>query len=254
MAEDKEKRAAEAKAHVDEMAAKFAPEISVSVQNSVVYSDPARLLMEEDWTRVAPSEEVRDIDSVSAVFEYSKEGKGCVLNFASYKKPGGEFLSGAIAQEESLCHESTLYNVLSMKQPYYLYNIGHTNRSLYTDRALYSPDIVFQRGKDVVKADVLTCAAPNFSAASKYQHVSRQENEVSLLNRVRFLLLIAKEQKPDVLILGAFGCGVFGQDPDVIAKMLHEEVQRLCPARKVVYAVPGEKSEENLKAFRKNIR
>lgn len=105
-----------------------------------------------------------------------------------------------------------------------------------------------------MKADVLTCAAPNFSAASKYQHVSQQENEVSLLNRVRFLLLVAKKQKPDVLILEAFGCGVFGQDPNVIAKMLHEEVQRLCTARKVVYAVSGEKSEENLEAFRKNIR
>ena len=95
---------------------------------------------------------------------------------------------------------------------------------VHTDRAIYSPGIVFQRETTVVKADVLTCAAPNFSAASKYQHVSQQENEVSLLNRVRFLLLIVKEQKPDVLILGAFGCGVFGQDPDVIAKMLHEEV------------------------------
>ena len=105
-----------------------------------------------------------------------------------------------------------------------------------------------------MKADVLTCAAPNFSAASKYQHVSQQENNTCLRNRVCFLLLIAKKQKPDILILGAFGCGVFGQDPDVIAKMLHEEVQRLCPAKKVVYAVPGEKSEENLKAFRKNIR
>ena len=125
---------------------------------------------------------------------------------------------------------------------------------VHTDRAIYSPDIVFQREKDVVKADVLTCAAPNFSAASKYQNVSQQENNTYLRNRVRFLLLIAKEQKPDVLILGAFGCGVFGQDPNVIAKMLHEKVQRLCPARKVVYAVPGAKSEENLKAFRKNIR
>ena len=254
MSEDKEKLAAKANAHVGEMTVKYAAEISISAQNSVVYSDLAKLLAEEDWTRVAPSEEVCDIDSVSAVFEYSKEGKVCVLNFASYKKPGGGFLSGASAQEESLCHESTLYNVLSRKQPYYLYNIGHTNRSLYTDRAIYSPDIVFQRETNVVKADVLTCAAPNFSAASKYQHVSQQENEVSLLNRVRFLLLIAKEQKLDVLILGAFGCGVFGQDPDVIAKMLHEEVQRLCPAKKVVYAVPGAKSEENLKAFRKNIR
>lgn len=97
MAEDKEKLAAKAKAHVGEMAVKYEAEISISAQNSVVYSDLAKLLAEEDRARVAPAEEVRDIDSVSAVFEYSKEGKVCVLNFASYKKPGGGFLSGPIA-------------------------------------------------------------------------------------------------------------------------------------------------------------
>lgn len=84
-------------------------------------------------------------DTVSALFEDITEQDGLVgiLNFASYKNPGGGYLNGSYAQEEALCHVSTLYSVLCSQSRFYNVNIHRLNNSLYTNRALYSPDIVF---------------------------------------------------------------------------------------------------------------
>lgn len=76
-----------------------------------------------------------DIETFDAALKYG-EGKTCVLNFASFKNPGGGFLKGTVAQEEYLCQNSTLYNVLSRFTSYY-----EKNR-LSTNDALYSPGIV----------------------------------------------------------------------------------------------------------------
>lgn len=87
---------------------------------------------------------VVDLDTVSAIFRYKrKEKRTAILNFASYKNAGGMFLQGSSAQEESLCHASFLYNVLSEFKDYYAWNDKHKNRALYENRALYSPDVVF---------------------------------------------------------------------------------------------------------------
>lgn len=51
-----------------------------------------------------------DEDSVLVVFNH-RYGRVCVLNFASYKYAGGDFLSGGKDQKEFLYHESFLYNV-----------------------------------------------------------------------------------------------------------------------------------------------
>ena len=69
-----------------------------------------------------------------------------------------------------------------------------------------------------MKADVITCAAPNYSAAGRYAGVELDKNNAELYRRIKFVLDIAEENHVDTLILGAFGCGVFGQDAAVVAK------------------------------------
>jgi uncharacterized protein (TIGR02452 family) len=161
-----------------------------------------------------------ECDTVTAVLDqYDIRKHMAVLNFASYKNPGGMFLEGSMAQEEALCHESTLYNVLDhFRDSYYSENSKHLNRALYTNKALWTPNIRFQR--DDVKQEfyreaecsMITCAAPNYSAAAKYQNVSPEENDRVLYDRCRFVLSVAAYHPIDTLVLGAFGCGVFGQD------------------------------------------
>lgn len=184
------------------------------------------------------------------------EFKTCVLNFASFKNPGGKFLEGSMAQEEALCHDSDLYPVLSaFKKTYYDKNKLHLNRALYTDKALFSPLIAFFKDKDPSKDDyycstnVLTCAAPNFTAAHRYQGVSKEENYQVLEKRVDFIFKIMIKNNIDIPILGAWGCGVFGQDPKVVAEVLRKYINFYKDYfQYVVIAVP-DKESKNYKAF-----
>ncbi len=196
--------------------------------------------------------QVVNIDSVSALFKYH-EGKTAVLNFASYRHAGGMFIEGSQAQEECLCHESILYNVLRQYQPYYDWNEQNRNRSLYLDRAIYSEDVLFlKKMMKPIKADVITCACPNKKAAQKYTNVSNAENSKVLDERIHFLLDIAAERGAETLILGAFGCGVFGQDPYEVAAVFKKYLEQEYKCfKKVIFAVPQGMNDFNNLAFTK---
>jgi uncharacterized protein (TIGR02452 family) len=195
--------------------------------------------------------QVVPMDTVSALYKYH-EGKTALLNFASYRHPGGMFIEGSQAQEECLCHESILYNVLRQYQPYYDWNEKNRNKSLYLDRAIYSEHILFiKKGMKPVFSDVITCACPNKKAAQKYAKVTNEENSKVLDERIHFLLDIAAEYKVDTLILGAFGCGVFGQDPYEVAEVFKKYLNEYKCFKKVIFAVPRGMNDFNNLAFAK---
>ena len=143
--------------------------------------------------------------------------------------------------------------MLSQKQDFYEWNKKHKNKALYLDRGLYSPNIRFERGNLFsCSCDVITCAAPNKSAAQKYQNVSDEENTKVLRSRIRFVLDIAKYNDVDTLILGAYGCGVFGQNPKEVAETFRECLNtshKNCFS-KVIFAIPKGR-DNNLQAFEK---
>ena len=93
-----------------------------------------------------------------------------VLNFASAKNPGGGFINGAMAQEESLAASSCLYKTLTAHETYYKMNRA-CSTMIYTDHAIFSPDVVFFRDgrfgllKEPVEASVLTLPAVNMGQA-----------------------------------------------------------------------------------------
>lgn len=215
---NKEERKKRAVTHTKLMEKKFPKEIERCIERTKVFSKEVQNLIRDP----NPNMEIYIVpkDTVSAIFE--AEGKTTVLNFASYKHPGGMFIEGSKAQEECLCHESFLYNVLSSKEDYYAWNQKHLNRAMYLNRALYSPDVTFYRKDEegdirIRNVNVITCAAPNFKAAHQYQDVSFEENREILKSRIRFILDIAELYKTEELILGAFGAGVFGQEAILVA-------------------------------------
>ena len=235
-------------AHVKAMSLKFYEE---SIADSVKYS---RIYTESWDTETSPNIPSKIItqhillntDSVNAVKQYYEQGKTCILNFASYKNPGGGFLTGSIAQEEALCHESTLYNILSNEKfkPFYEYNNQHLNRGSYKNRAIYSPRVAFvDNNKELVcKADVLTCAAPNYCYHIA-QRVSQKDNFDALASRISFIKKILMDNGVRIAILGAYGCGVFHQDPCTVCRLfLDIFAENNGPIEKVIYAIPGGKN------------
>lgn len=199
---------------------------------------------------------VDNTDSVSAIFDHTYSGenkkKTAILNFASYKNPGGMFLEGSRAQEECLCHASYLYNVLDgMRSSFYDWNNRNKNKGLYMNRALYSPDVAFFMKDAMARCDVITCAAPNKKVAQRFADVSDVDNYAALESRINFVLSIAEEQEVHNLILGAYGCGVFGQDPAEVAEAFKAALAVFDSFDKVIFAIPRGSDGVNLNTFRR---
>lgn len=205
-------------------------------RNSISFDLPAQSYTKRNLIVLEPE------TTTEAIFRYVGQGKKvAALNFASYKEPGGKFLEGSTAQEESLCHTSFLYNVLREHQDYYDENRKNLNRGLYTNAAIYSPDVGFTKdsGFNWASADIITCAAPNWGTAEK-NGVNHDENLLALTSRCLFILDIALANKVDTLILGAYGCGVFKQNPVEVCNTFLELLDRFGKAfDTVVFAIPA---------------
>ena len=244
---DKNARAKKAKEHTSDMEKRFSDKIKKAVDETVCYGNEN--VVDTSCENV-PKSIVEDIDSVGAIIKY-KAGKTAVLNFASFKNPGGMFINGSQAQEECLCHESFLYNVLKEKKDYYDYNNEHKNKALYINRALYTPDVIFEHEGITKVCDVITCAAPNRSTFIKYNSKPEDEklNYNTLKDRINFIKRIAEMQNAETLILGAFGCGVFAQDAKTVAT-LFKEAFATSNVKTIIYAVPSGRDDKNYKAFK----
>ena len=165
------------------------------------------------------------------------EDRIAVLNFASATRPGVK--TGSSAQEESLCRCSTLYPTLDRRwlwQMYYDPNrAARDNRN--TDACIYSPGIVIcktdesfprrMRQEDWVTVDVISCAAPNLHPEPGNIHNPASGSRVSLryseqyslhVRRAKHILHTAAANNADMLVLGAFGCGAFMNNPKAVAE------------------------------------
>lgn len=146
---------------------------------------------------------------------------GC-LNFASAKNPGGGFLGGSQAQEESLARASGLYAALQTQPAYYEYH-RRLRTALYSDRVIFSPSVpVFRDDNDRLidafwQTAFLTAAAPNAGAVQQNEPQQRNRVAPTLEQRARMVLAVAATHGCAALILGAWGCGVFRNDPTMVA-------------------------------------
>lgn len=159
---------------------------------------------------------------------YTGDNNGpAVLNFASAKHPGGGFLSGATAQEESLARCSALYKCqIKYQREFY----DHHNRAsdeasrlcLYSSSIIYSPGVPVFRSSDhsllsqPFQVSFLTCPAVNMSNAARVG-VSWQQGRQGMLERASRVLHVIRAHGHRHVVLGAWGCGVFRNPPEDVA-------------------------------------
>ncbi|UJR19967.1 hypothetical protein I4U23_023099 [Adineta vaga] len=223
--------------------------VRYSIDNTIVYREndlerPNQI----QSSASSPIYEVRHCTTLQAaqslVNEVDDENRIGILNFASAKNPGGGFLKGSNAQEESIARTSSLYLTLSQNRIFPQFYGFHRQEKngLYSHRIIYSPRIT------VIKDDngkllsspyhigIVTCAAPNASICSADVELVRQ----TMRERIEHLLTVFKIHHHDIIVLGAFGCGVFRNDPLEVATTFREHLQsekfRNCFSR-IIFAI-----------------
>jgi len=177
------------------------------------------------------------------------------LVFASAKSPGGGFLNGAQAQEESIARSSALYPCQRAAREFYDFH-RRQGDPRYSDRVIYSPGVPVFRADDGALLDepyavsFLTAAAPNLRAIAASRPMAAASVPVVLAARAEHVLAVAAAHGHRRLVLGAWGCGVFGNDPNVVAAVF---AAQLAGAQgrfdHVVFAVPDRQGGVTHAAF-----
>lgn len=209
--------------------------------------------------------------TVEAAMPYARKGKRvCILNFASPVTPGGGVLTGEQAQEESICRVSTLYFALSDPQTagkfydyhWKLIHAGQMNRR-NRDDIIYTPGVITVRDdanheamleeNDWYEMDVITCAAPDVRQLGDSAQFTPSSEDLRTLFEMRWrcILAVAARHEADVLILGAFGCGVFANPPALVADAFNSVVPEFRNHFETIeFAVySSSKAESNYRAF-----
>ena len=220
---------------------------SKNKQYIVMESDEVNVSEEPRFT--SPAKIVVSMKRSLEAASYYKDKKVCVHNFASSIVPGSGVRQGASGQEETLCCCSTLF--LNLQEHDARFDFYGRHRSMllkgsmdttFNDDCIFTPDVVVFKSDDSTpkllhesqwyNIDVITCAAPNLCElpsnslnAIKKVNISEQNLKELHKKRLRRILDIAKAEKEDVVILGAYGCGSFLNSPHIVASAMNEVIK-----------------------------
>lgn len=204
---------------------------------------------------------VQNASTIAAILHYNDKLKTAVLNFASAKNPGGGFMGGAVAQEESLARSSSLY--ASQTKETTLYDFNRKQSSfLYSDYMIYSPGVVFWMNDEgelldpPVMVDVITSPAPNKGAMLQHGRKKEIDNIESVFkNRMDKVLALAASKDVERIVLGAWGCGVFRNEYEDVASWFAEIIENKYrnTFKQIVFAIYGRKNDESVKIFRNKL-
>lgn len=195
------------------------------------------------------------VDTITAAIEAHRENPNeriAVLNFASFKNPGGGFMRNAIAQEESLCYCTNLYPALAAhNKDWYEPHLKCLHKGMYENQSLLSHGVTVlasEPGKllpteEQFKIDVLTCAAPNWSSALEYGTLTDEELKAATRDRIKYVMRIFSTYGYDNVIVGAYGCGVFKNDLTVVVQAFLKAMG-MYKLKHVTFAVPDSKSAQ----------
>ena len=181
-----------------------------------------------------------------------------VMNYANAHHAGGGFMLGANAQEEALCRCSTLYASIKSDKAAEMYRYNNTHLSstesdymLLTKNAAVFRDDHLELLAEPFQVGVITAPAPNRRGAAVF--ASSKTIEETFLRRIRIILRIAAEYGYKDLILGAWGCGAFGNNPVLVAKAFRTALNEDGIGTlfdHAVFAIYGSETGKNYKAFK----
>jgi uncharacterized protein (TIGR02452 family) len=148
---------------------------------------------------------------------------------------------------------------LGALRPSAYYDANRASRSLlYTDHAIYSPGVPFFRSEQLSLLEhpflgaVLTMPAPNAGEHLAREPSDREGVHAALERRVAMVLAVARAHHHAVLVLGAWGCGVFRNDPLEVATLFDAALasEPFSGAfERVVFAVYDRQAGANRAAF-----
>lgn len=194
-------------------------------QKKDIYEDEAKVIVSRKRTYEAAS--------------VYKEHHVAVHNFASASNPGGGVVNGANAQEECLCRCSGLYFCLNTPAMWDSFYKPHrdSHDPIHNDDIIYTPGVtVFKTDtatpqlmdeSEWYDVDVITCAAPNlrnqpsnrYNSGDGNKQVVMKDKDLLALHekKLRRILEVVLSEGCDTVILGAFGCGAFQNNPEIVA-------------------------------------
>ena len=207
---------------------RIAAEVRAAVEGTRLYLPDDEVAAPPPGTG-ASATEVTNETSLAAARRLGP-GTACLV-FASAKNPGGGFLNGAQAQEESIARASALYPCLTSVREFYDFHRQQGDLR-YSDRVIYSPGVPVFRADDGALLDepylvsFLTAAAPNLGAIQLNQPAAADSVPAVLASRAHRVLSVAAAHGHRKLVLGAWGCGVFRNDPAVVASAFAAQLAR----------------------------
>jgi len=228
---------------------------AIETNSSTLKCDFSDINSEEETE--TPNIIVSPLDSVSYIKE-NIEGKTCILNMASYKRGGGGVRNGSNAQEECLFRCSNLFETVDQK----FYPLKE-DECLYTKDAVFFKDFYYNR-MDPVIVDVVTIAAINLNKDSYYDFGANrwvdilEDKDDNYINhtkdKIRLMLSVAEKNNVNTLVLGAWGCGVFKNDPTEMAEMFKQvliDEKYATKFKKVVFAIINDQNsvDDNYSKF-----
>lgn len=186
-------------------------------------------------------------DVIQSIF---KEDKPLVLIFASAKNPGGGVTRGSIAQEEVISlHSSWYFQVtqhMAISKGFYLEkgdDAINTDKMLYVKNGFMFTD-EYHNEISPTEVSFIGATAPNMKGMLQQgQKVDEKKVYQLFSKRIENLLSFSMHQKNDTLIVGAWGCGVFGLSPEKTANLFKENIVKTNFNKKIVFSIIDEKTK-----------
>jgi uncharacterized protein (TIGR02452 family) len=185
-------------------------------------------------------------DTLGAAEKFSNP---CCLNFASHKRPGGGYESvidvpmPIKTQEEDLFRRSNLPELMDIQEVRKHYPLKGL-------QAFYTNEVVVNKNKYLGGIDPFEISIITMPAV-----INPQTKDHNLIrNKIERILLMAIENGHDNLILGAWGCGIFNNDPLLIATLFGDFLNYVFHDmfKHAIFAIPNKESE-NYKIFEKTL-